>query len=32
MPLPVPTLQPAPEVINLFDDLLLLTEGRVIYQ
>lgn len=25
-------LQPAPEVINLFDDLLLLTDGRVIYQ
>jgi ABC-type multidrug transport system ATPase subunit len=24
-------LQPAPEVINLFDDLLLLTDGKVIY-
>lgn len=25
-------LQPAPEVIQLFDDILLLTDGRVIYQ
>lgn len=25
-------LQPAPEVMHLFDDLLLLTDGRVIYQ
>lgn len=25
-------LQPAPETIDLFDDLLLLTDGRVIYQ
>ena len=25
-------LQPAPEIIDLFDDLLLLTDGRVIYQ
>ncbi len=25
-------LQPAPECIQLFDDVLLLTEGRVIYQ
>lgn len=25
-------LQPAPEVVHLFDDILLLTDGRVIYQ
>ena len=25
-------LQPAPEVMDLFDDVLLLTDGRVIYQ
>ena len=25
-------LQPAPEVVQLFDDILLLTDGRVVYQ